>query len=193
MSEETIWLLVGSVSVMLKSKFKQDEKGLWYNERLEEEAKKRQNYTESRRNNGKGGGRPKKEEPLNNHMQNHKVIHKEDENENKVVKYLIPKEYLQEKISIELETLNMKSGLSPEEFDFCLTQWSLKSEEGGWEYSGNDETDLKRLRAGFEKWLNSWSRNERNTKKPTGRKSNKDSAEDILEINKLAKDGISND
>jgi uncharacterized protein YdaU (DUF1376 family) len=41
MDEETISFLVGSISVKLKSKFLIDDKGLWYNERLEEEITKR--------------------------------------------------------------------------------------------------------------------------------------------------------
>lgn len=78
--------------------------------------------------------------------------------------YLEPKDYLNSKIAIQLEQLNKNSGLSIEEFDLCLTQWSLKAIEAGWEYSDNSETDLKRLRAGFEKWLNSWVTNKRNKK-----------------------------
>lgn len=79
MDEETICLLVGSVSVMLKSKFSIDENGKWYNERLETEIEKRNKYTESRRNNGIKGGRPKNGEkpyakpygkPTNNHTEN---------------------------------------------------------------------------------------------------------------------------
>lgn len=60
-SEETIRLLVGSFSDNLKCKFIQDENGLFYNDRLEDEIEKRQKFTESRRNNGILGGRPKKE------------------------------------------------------------------------------------------------------------------------------------
>ena len=59
MTEETIRFLVGSVSVNLKSKFRIDENGFWYNERLEIESEKRAKFTESRRNNGLAGGRPK--------------------------------------------------------------------------------------------------------------------------------------
>lgn len=82
MSEETIWFLVGSVSVSLKSKFSIDENGLWYNERLEDEVKKRAEFTASRRSNGSKGGRPKANgKPKNNHMQNHIDNHMEDENE----------------------------------------------------------------------------------------------------------------
>ena len=58
LDEETIRLLVGSVSVRLKSKFRIDEEGFYYNERLEEEVLKRSKFTESRRNNGVLGGRP---------------------------------------------------------------------------------------------------------------------------------------
>jgi hypothetical protein len=61
MEEKTIRFLVGSVSDNLKSKFAIDENGKWFNERLEEEAEKRNKFTESRRNNGSKGGRPKKE------------------------------------------------------------------------------------------------------------------------------------
>jgi DnaD/phage-associated family protein len=42
------------------SKFKRDEKGLYYNERLDIEIKKRLLFTESRRQNGQLGGRPPK-------------------------------------------------------------------------------------------------------------------------------------
>ena len=71
LSEETIRLLVGSISVNLSKKFKIDDDNMWYNERLEAEAEKRANFTLSRRNNGKQGGRPKNKEPIGNLMVNH--------------------------------------------------------------------------------------------------------------------------
>lgn len=82
LNEETIWLLVGSVSVLLKSKFKIDEEGRWYNERLEQEAKKRSDYQESRRKNGQKGGRPKGkiENHMDNHMRNHMANHTDNDN-----------------------------------------------------------------------------------------------------------------
>lgn len=83
MDEKTIRFLVGNVSDNLKSKFKIDGDGLWYNERLETEAKKRSKFTESRRANGSKGGRPKKNaKPKAKPIKNHMVIHMEDENEN---------------------------------------------------------------------------------------------------------------
>lgn len=59
MSEETIRFLIGSFSDTLRLKFKRDESGLFYNERLETEIEKRTKFIESRVNNGKLGGRPK--------------------------------------------------------------------------------------------------------------------------------------
>lgn len=57
-SEETIRLLVGSLSVMLRLKFLQDSNGFFYNERLENEVEKRVKFVESRQLNGLKGGRP---------------------------------------------------------------------------------------------------------------------------------------
>lgn len=60
LSEETIRLLVGTFSDLLKSKFKVDETGLYYNERLDAEIQKRAVFVDSRRENGKLGGRKPK-------------------------------------------------------------------------------------------------------------------------------------
>lgn len=79
LSEKTIRLNLGSVSVDVISKFEKDEDGNYFNERLGDEIEKRVKFTESRRNNGSKGGRPKASaKPLglakNNHI--------EDVNEN---------------------------------------------------------------------------------------------------------------
>lgn len=65
MDEETIRFLVGNVSDKLKSKFKIDENGLWYNETLESESDKRRKFVESRVLNGLKGGRPKDSDKAN--------------------------------------------------------------------------------------------------------------------------------
>lgn len=92
MTEETIRFLVGSISVNLKSKFRIDENGLWYNERLEIESEKRAKFTESRRNNGILGGRPNKSKKPNGKPKlNHMVNHMENENENEIIDYNIVK------------------------------------------------------------------------------------------------------
>lgn len=60
LSEKTIRLCLGSVSVDVLSKFVQDENGCYYNERLREEINKRRMYSMSRKKNGELGGRPPK-------------------------------------------------------------------------------------------------------------------------------------
>lgn len=59
LKEETIRLLLGSISDNLKCKFGIDDNGFWYNERLEKEIEKRRNFYNSRLENGRKGGRPK--------------------------------------------------------------------------------------------------------------------------------------
>lgn len=59
LSNKTIRLSVGNVSVDVMKKFSKDNEGNFYQERLSEEIEKRLAFTESRRNNGVKGGRPK--------------------------------------------------------------------------------------------------------------------------------------
>jgi len=113
MNEETIRFVVGSISVNLKSKFKVDETGLWYNERLELEIEKRKNFVESRVNNGKLGGRPKdKPKPKGKPKHNRKVNLPEDENENEIVSKVYS-----ETVRIYFEFYKDKIGISPPEFN----------------------------------------------------------------------------
>jgi uncharacterized protein YdaU (DUF1376 family) len=58
LSEKTIRLTVGSVSVDVLKKFIKDEEGNYYNDRMDEEIKKRQHFLDTRYFNGKKGGRP---------------------------------------------------------------------------------------------------------------------------------------
>ena len=85
LSEKTIRLSVGSVSVDVLAKFKQDENGLLYNERLEIEIEKRANFIDTRRNNGLKGGRPRKtqENPKNPLGLNETQITHKDKDNNK--------------------------------------------------------------------------------------------------------------
>lgn len=63
LSEKTICLSVGSVSVDVLAKFEKDEAGLFFHQRMESEMEKRANFINSRKINGLSGGRPKKEKP----------------------------------------------------------------------------------------------------------------------------------
>ena len=79
LSEKTIRLSVGSVSVDVMDKFQQDENGLFFNERLEIEIEKRANFIDTRRNNGLKGGRPKSENKKPNGLANGKPNAKPNE------------------------------------------------------------------------------------------------------------------
>jgi uncharacterized protein YdaU (DUF1376 family) len=64
----------------LKNKFIQDENGLFYNEKLENEIIKRKNFTKSRRNNL--NGKDNTNSHISTHMDAHMSQHMENENEN---------------------------------------------------------------------------------------------------------------
>ena len=72
MTSHMIGQLVGQLWESIKCKFIQDEQGLWYNVRLDQEKEKRMAFTQSRRNNVKG---------LNQHTIGHMTSHMEDVNE----------------------------------------------------------------------------------------------------------------
>lgn len=69
---------VGQLWDKIKTKFIQDEAGLWYNKRLEIEKNKRIAYSNSRRNNIEG----KNQYNNDDHMGGHMTIHMENENIN---------------------------------------------------------------------------------------------------------------
>lgn len=83
LDEKTIVQVVGEFTAPLRDKFKQDENGFFYNERLEYETKKRNEYTESRRNNAKrtkNNTHIKESDISNEHMLEHMVEHMENIN-----------------------------------------------------------------------------------------------------------------
>ncbi len=77
MSTHMIAQTVGQIWEKIKCKFKEDEFGLWYNERLELEKKRRMEFTESRRNNKEG-----KNQYTKGRKKGHMTSHMENENEN---------------------------------------------------------------------------------------------------------------
>lgn len=145
LSEKTIRLTVGSISVDVMSKLRQDENGLFFSERMDQEIENRIKFLESRRNNGKLGGRPKSEKPLGKPLgyplakANEKLIEDENEDDNE---------------DIELRTKKPKQKIPPLDvfLDYCKTidginfsdlQFSLKAKyeawfENGWR-DGNDQ------------------------------------------------------
>ena len=81
LSEKTIRLTVGSVSVDVLKKFIKDEESNYYNDRMDEEIKKRQHFLDTRYFNGKKGGRPSKPNRKPNKEPTENLSENEDENE----------------------------------------------------------------------------------------------------------------
>ena len=85
MTTHMIGQVVGQVWEKIQDKFIEDENGLWYNVRLEEEKIKRQKFTESRRNNISGENQHTKKSEKNKekevaHIDGHMTTHMENEN-----------------------------------------------------------------------------------------------------------------
>ena len=78
MTSHMIGLIVGQLWDKVKDKFEVDDKGLYFNRRLDEESEKRKRFTESRRNNKTG--KNQYSNPSNN--LGHTTSHMEDVNEN---------------------------------------------------------------------------------------------------------------
>ena len=94
LNEKTIRLSVGNVSVDVLSKFKKDDDGNFFNERLQNEIEKRAAFVDSRRENGSKGGRPKKPNGLPSDKPNAKPNGKPKKN-------LAENENVNENISID--------------------------------------------------------------------------------------------
>ena len=82
LSEKTIRLSVGSISVDVLKKLSKDSEGNYYHERMDYEMQKRAQFIETRTVNGKKGGRPKKPSAKPNGKPKKKLS--EDRNENRI-------------------------------------------------------------------------------------------------------------
>jgi uncharacterized protein YdaU (DUF1376 family) len=86
MTEHMIVQVIGQRWDNIKHKFVQDDKGLFFNVRLDEEKIKRANFTKSRNNNKKGKNQHNKIDEelghISSHMSGHVTSHMENENEN---------------------------------------------------------------------------------------------------------------
>lgn len=84
MTNDMIGRTIGQLWDKVKDKFMQDDQGLWFNERLEIEKQKRQNFTNSRKNNRTG----KNQHSKTKHMTGHMTSHMENVNVNETVSEL---------------------------------------------------------------------------------------------------------
>lgn len=80
MTKHMIERMIGQLWVNLEVKFKVDNDGLYYNERLDIEKEKRKQFTQSRRNNVLGKNQYAQNQKKEGHMTSH--MENEDENEN---------------------------------------------------------------------------------------------------------------
>ena len=125
MTSHMVGQVVGQIWDKIQHKFVKDEKGLWYNERLEEEKNKRKSFTHSRKNNLKGNNQhTKKEENKIGHMTSH--MESEDSIHtviNKDVEINLIDIWLTDlPNSSDIETIAMRNGLTKE---YVLNQISL--------------------------------------------------------------------
>lgn len=156
----------------VKSKFKEhpDAPGTFINRRLAEEIEKRLKYTESRRKNRQKNIKITHEKTYDKHMIHHMENGNENENINENIKggvgeknkNDIPQIYsaidLLETDPVFLEQLAMKQHIAQSELHHMLVQFDLSKQEKS-EYF--QQSDLKKLQAGFTKWVNSWMYTER--------------------------------
>ena len=87
MTSHMIAQVVGHLWDNVKHKFIQDDKGLWFNERLELEKNRRKAYTESRKNNKEGKNQHSKS---GGHMTSHMENENEDVNKKEKKKFIAP-------------------------------------------------------------------------------------------------------
>jgi len=83
MTTHMIGQTVGQLWVKIQDKFVQDDKGLWYNVRLDVEKEKRKNYVDTRKNNVSGSNQHQKKKVIfSGHMDGHLTSHMENRNDN---------------------------------------------------------------------------------------------------------------
>lgn len=146
MTEHMIGQVVGQNWNTLKSKFIQDENGLWYNVRLEEEKNKRQAYTESRRNNKSGSNQyTKKEQKEGGHMTKHMIPHMENENED-VNKDIILNKKETKKIEKNIPSISEFSDYAKTIIqDFKSYEFSIENKYNAWIEAGWKDGNGKKI------------------------------------------------
>jgi len=104
MTTHMIGQTVGQIWDTIKVKFEQDENGLWFNSRLDDEKEKRKRFTESRRNNIKGVNQHSK---IKDHKAGHMTTHMENENEIKNENKKYNKKCLMKNSGLTLEQVSL--------------------------------------------------------------------------------------
>jgi hypothetical protein len=152
MIEKDMLQICGTYDEDIFSKFKKDNDGKFYNERLKEEVEKRKAYSESRRNN-----RKKKEDMID--ISKTYVQHMENENENENVikekKVSVFKKPTIEDVKTYMKELGMND---------ISERWMSHYESNGWLVGKNKMKDWK---ASVRTWkLNNLQTEDIKTNKP---------------------------
>jgi hypothetical protein len=152
MIEKDMLQICGTYDEDIFSKFKKDNDGKFYNERLKDEVEKRKAYSESRRNN-----RKKKEDMID--ISKTYVQHMENENENEnVIK--------EKKVSVfKKPTIqDVKTYMKEQGMNDISERWMSHYESNGWLVGKNKMKDWK---ASVRTWkLNNLQTEEIKTNKP---------------------------
>jgi uncharacterized protein YdaU (DUF1376 family) len=148
MTSDMIGQTVGQLWVKVQNKFKVDDTGLYYNERLDLEIKKRQTFVQSRFNNLSGNNQYSKDKGhKGGHMTDHMENENEDINNNKGVRFKIP-----ELIEIIAYCKERKNKVDPAKFhDFY--------ESKGWMIGKNKMKDWKAS-------VRTWEKESKNNNEP---------------------------
>ena len=146
LSEKTIRLTVGSVSVDVMSKFAIDENGLYFNERMDRTIAERMQFIESRRVNGMKGGRPKQEDKPNGYPNGYpsdKANENLPENRNEDIDINIREDEFKKKV----KTLNDEHGIL-KDIEKFVNYWT-ESSGNKLRYEKEKTFDLKKR---MERW-----------------------------------------
>ena len=143
LTDKTIRLSLGLVSVDVLSKFSKDKDGNFFNERLQEEIEKRIQFTESRRNNGSKGGRPKNNtKPIG--LAKHNLMEDVNENENEDI--IINKNRC--KFENALEYFSIRLGIEQGKIE--SEKFFNYYESNGWKVGKNP---MKNWKAAANNWI----------------------------------------
>jgi uncharacterized protein YdaU (DUF1376 family) len=153
LTDKTIRLSLGSVSVDVLSKFLKDKDGNFYNERLSEEIEKRIQFTESRRNNGSKGGRPKNNTKAlglakHNLMEDVNENENEDINNNESITKLQPLNKKFCKFEEAIEHFSIRLGIDKGKIE--AEKFYNYYESNGWRVGKNP---MKNWKAAANNWI----------------------------------------
>lgn len=144
MKESMIIQVIGSNWDYIKSKFIQDELGLWYNVRLESEQLKRKAYSESRRNNKKGKNQYSNSTYDRSYDQ-HMIGHMENENED-VNKDIILNKKETKKIEKNIPSISEFSDYAKTIIqDFKSYEFSIENKYNAWIEAGWKDGNGKKI------------------------------------------------